>query len=70
MLPSPQAGTEEGLSSSHDNHLTVPRPHTPEGPSAPAPSSKVPSVAFAVLVTARLPLVPVSRGNDNAAGFA
>ena len=61
MLPSPQAGTEEGLSSSHDNHLTVPRPHTPEGPSAPAPGSLVPSMAFAKSTQARLPHFPARR---------
>ena len=58
---SPQTGAEEGLSSSHDNLLAVPRPLTPEGPSAPAPRSQAPSMAFADLRQARLPLAPLSR---------
>jgi hypothetical protein len=60
---------EEGLSSSHDTLVYVPRPLTPEGPSAPAPSSKTPSLAFADYEPARLPLSPVSRVADDAAGF-
>ena len=57
-FPGPQPGAEEGLSSSQDNLLTIPRPLTPEGSSASAPGPKTPSVAFAHRQRARLPLVP------------
>src|SRR5687768_10652301 len=44
----PRDGAEEGLPSSQDSRLTVPRPLTPEGPSVPAPGTQAPSVAFAL----------------------
>ncbi len=63
-------GAEEGLPSSQDNLLTVPRPITPAGPSAPAPGSGVRSVAFALFLRARLLLGrPKAVNNDDAAGF-
>lgn len=62
-FPGPRPGAEEGLSSSQDNLLAIPRPLTPEGSSASAPGPKTPSMAFAHRQQARLPLVPhTTRG--------
>jgi hypothetical protein len=61
-FPGSQPGAEEGLSSSQDNLLTIPRPLTPEGSSTLAPGPKASSMAFAHRQQARLPLVPHKRG--------
>ena len=50
----------EGLSSSHDTCLPVPRPYTPESSSTPAPESLVSSMAFAHSRQARHSLFPSS----------
>lgn len=57
----PRDGAEEGLPSSQDSRLTVPRPLTPEGPSVPAPGTQAPSVAFTLAERARLPLPRLRR---------
>src|SRR5215469_14995595 len=61
--PTPRrGGAEEGLPSSQDNLLTVPRPTTPGGSSALAPGSAVRSMAFALFEQARLLLGPPLGG--------
>ncbi len=69
-FPHPQIGAEEALSSSQDNLLTVPRPIRREVLEHPAPGSQVLSMAFAVKVSARLPLGSLTPSfSYDAAGF-
>jgi len=72
MLPVPQDGAEEALSSSQDNRPTVPHPLRRRIPRVSAPGSQIPSMAFTHNPEARLPLAPrLSQGFcDDAAGFA
>ena len=70
-FPGSQPGAEEGLSSSQDNLLTIPRPLTPEGSSTFAPGPRTSSMAFAQRQRARLPLVPPEGGaHHDVADFA
>ena len=60
--PDPRrVGAEEGLSSSRDTLLHVPRPLR-RSSSAPAPGSQAPSMAFAKSTQARHPLFPAEAG--------